>query len=118
MRASGFDQSVAREFASVSECVTAIAERAGVADISGVALARLAFLFRQLRQTSGATSSSIRYLVGPLAGRTGVVLGPNPENYAQVLVRLGDDARTIKKVGKAKIAARDASSHVRARSRW
>ena len=97
VRASGFDQSVAREFASDSECVAAIAERAGVADISGVALARLTFLFRQLRPTSGATSSSIRYLVGPLAGRTGVVLGPNPENYAQVLVRLGDDARTIRR---------------------
>ena len=56
----------------------------------------------------------LRFLVGPLAGRTGLVLGPNPENDAQLLVEL-DDGTTVKKVGRAKIAARgdDASSAAR-----
>ena len=46
----------------------------------------------------------LRFLVGPVAGRTGRVLGPNPENDAQLLVEL-DDGTTVKKAGRAKIAA-------------
>ena len=49
-------------------------------------------------------TASASYLVGPLAGRTGRVLGPNPENDVQLLVEL-DDGTTVKKVGRAKIAA-------------
>ena len=44
----------------------------------------------------------IEFLVGPRAGRTGVVQKANPDDETQWLVELGDG--TVLKVGKDKVA--------------